>query len=217
MEPTFWEDRWLEGKTAFHEGAVNIHLERHFSMLKLEPGSHVFLPLCGKTADIDWLLAQGCRVSGSELSAQAVAAVFERLKITPEVEDVRGLRRYSGPGLDLWQGDFFALQKADLGPVDAVYDRAALVAMPPSMRGGYVDHLRRLCGPVPQVLVTYDYDQTRMEGPPFAVPETDIRAHYEDAFEISPLSSVGIYGALSERCSGLEQSWLLRPSGRAPL
>lgn len=216
MEPTFWEDRWREGKTTFHEGAVNIHLERHLSLLKLEPGARVFLPLCGKTADIDWLLAQGCRVSGSELSAQAIAAVFERLKITPEVEDVRGLCRYSGLGLDLWQGDFFELQKADLGPVDAVYDRAALVAMPPTMRSGYVAHLRRLCGAVPQLLVTYDYDQTRMEGPPFAVPETDIRAHYEDAFGIDPLASVDIYGALSERCSGLEQSWLLRPSGRAP-
>ncbi len=212
MEPTFWESRWREGKTAFHEGDVNLHLERHFPVLKLARGAHVFLPLCGKTVDIDWLLAQGCRVSGSELNAGAIEAVFERLGITPNIEQVRGLRRYSGPGLALWQGDFFELQTLDIGPVDAVYDRAALVAMPPSMRAGYAEHLRRLCGGLPQLLVTYDYDQTHMEGPPFAVPETDIRALYEDDFEINPLSSVDIYGSLADRCSGQEQSWFLRPA-----
>ncbi|MEM8704789.1 MAG: thiopurine S-methyltransferase [Pseudomonadota bacterium] len=216
MEPTFWKDRWREGKTAFHEGAANFHLVRHFRLLGLDPGAHVFLPLCGKTVDIDWLRAQGCRVSGSELSADATAAVFERLKVTPEIRQIRGLHLYSCDGLDLWQGDFFELQGVDLGAVDAVYDRAALVAMPPSMRGGYVGLLRGLSGAVPHLLVTYHYDQTRMDGPPFSVPESDIRAHYEDAFEISPLSSVDIYGALAERCSGQEQSWFLRPSSSAP-
>lgn len=212
MEPTFWKTRWREGKTAFHEGAVNLHLERHFSTLELKRGAHVFVPLCGKTADIDWLLAQGCRVSGSELSAEAIAAVFERLDVSPEIRQAGGLRRYSSESLVLWQGDFFELQGSDLGPVDAVYDRAALVAMPVKMRGGYVAHLRRLCGAVPQLLVTYDYDQASMEGPPFAVPEADIRAHYEDAFGIDPLSSVDLYGPLAERCSGKEHSWFLRPA-----
>lgn len=212
MEPTFWENRWREGKTAFHEGAVNFHLERHFPVLKLGRGAHVFVPLCGKSLDIDWLLAQGCRVSGSELSAEAVEAVFARLDVTPEIRDVRGLRRYSGHGLDLWQGDFFALRSADLGPADAVYDRAALVAMPSGMRSGYADHLRRLCNGLPQLLVTYDYDQELMEGPPFAVPEAGIRALYEDAYEITPLSSIDIYGPLADRCSGKEQSWFLRPA-----
>jgi len=212
MEPTFWEDRWREGKTAFHEGGVNIHLEQHFPVLQLKRGAHIFLPLCGKTADIDWLLAQGCRVTGSELSAEAIAAVFERLEVKPEVRIARGLRRYSSEGLVLWQGDFFTLQSSELGPVDAIYDRAALVAMPPGMRSGYVAHLRRLSGAVPQLLVTYDYDQTRMEGPPFAVPEADIRVHYADAFEIDSLTSVNIYGPLADRCSGKEQSWYLRPA-----
>lgn len=212
MEPIFWESRWREGKTAFHEGAANIHLERHFPVLKLDRGAHVFVPLCGKTVDIDWLLAQGCRVSGSELNAGAIEAVFARLDVTPEITDVRGLRLYSGQGLDLWQGDFFELRGTDLGPVDAIYDRAALVAMPPQMRGGYADHLRRLVNRRPQLLVTYDYDQTIMEGPPFAVPEADIRALYEDGFEINPLSSVDIYGSLADRCAGKEQSWFLKPA-----
>ncbi|WP_306144756.1 thiopurine S-methyltransferase [Roseibium sp. MMSF_3412] len=212
MEPSFWENRWREGKTAFHEGAVNVHLARHFPALKLDPGARVFLPLCGKSVDIDWLLARGCRVSGSELSKEAVVAVFERLEVTPDIERVRDLHRYASNGLVVWQGDFFKLRNTDLGPVEAVYDRAALVAMPPSMRDSYVGHLRRLCGPVPQLLVTYDYDQARMDGPPFAVPERDMRAQYEDAFEIDPLSSVDIYGALADRCSGQEQSWCLRPA-----
>jgi len=209
MEKAFWQSRWQEGKIAFHEGAPNLHLARHFSVLSLAPGSHVFVPLCGKSVDLDWLLAEEYQVSGIELNRDAVDAVFERLKLTPEVSPVRGLIRYSTDALVIWSGDFFELQPDDLGPINAVYDRAALVALPPAMRQAYATHLQTLSANAPQFLVTYDYDQAQTEGPPFSVPERNVRDLYEELYDIQKLTSVDIYGSLAERCSGQEEAWHL--------
>ncbi|MEQ9275761.1 thiopurine S-methyltransferase [Roseibium album] len=215
MDKRFWQTRWQEGKIAFHEGVPNRHLVRHFMALSLSAGSRVFVPFCGKTADLDWLLSQGYGVSGIELNQDAVGEVFERLALTPDVARFRGLTRFSGKGIVVWVGDFFELSALDLGSVDAVYDRAALVALPAQMRTKYVRHLQSLCPSVPQLLVSYDYDQGKMEGPPFSLPEDHVRSLYKDIYEIENLASVDIYGPLAERCSGREESWILRPIGQS--
>jgi hypothetical protein len=44
----------------------------HFKALSLPEGGRVFLPLCGKTLDIHWLLTGGYRVSGAELRKIAI-------------------------------------------------------------------------------------------------------------------------------------------------
>jgi len=67
-----------------------------------------------------------------------------------------------------------------LGEVEAVYDRASLVALPEEMRADYVEHLSALCPAVPRLLITLAYDQARMEGPPFAVSEEEVQELYED-------------------------------------
>lgn len=213
MEKAFWQQRWQEGKIGFHEGAPNRHLNDHFDALGQAPGAHVFVPLCGKAVDLDWLLARGLRVSGAELNVDAVEEVFDRFEVTPEIAQYGALTRYSNGSLALWAGDLLELTAEGLGSVDAVYDRAALVALPPQMRAAYVTHVRRLCPQVPRLLVSYDYDQSQMDGPPFSVPENEIRDLFQDRFTIKHLASAPISGPLAERCSGMEQAWLLQPTG----
>ncbi|MEM8571674.1 MAG: thiopurine S-methyltransferase [Pseudomonadota bacterium] len=215
MEADFWHSRWKEGRIAFHEGAPNRHLTAHFAALDLTAGAHVFLPLCGKTVDIDWLLSQGLRVSGIELNREAVLEVFERLALVPEISEIGGLTRFAAGELVLWFGDFFALQGADLGPVDAIYDRAALVALPAKMRPDYAKSLGRLCPGRPQFLISYDYDQSQTDGPPFSVPEAEIRSLYRGHFQIERLASAAIEGPLRDRCTGREEAWRLTPIDRA--
>lgn len=212
MEKAFWQNRWQEGKIGFHEGEPNRHLRSHLHQLSLKAGAHVFVPFCGKAVDLDWLLSQGFQVSGIELNRDAIAEVFMRLSVTPEISEARGLTRHSGNGLVIWAGDFFELLPSDLGPVDAVYDRAALVALPSEMRDQYTRYLQSLCPSVPQLLVSYDYDQAQMEGPPFSVPEKQIRDLYDEVFVIENIASADIAGPLAERCSGKEEAWLLRPT-----
>lgn len=211
MDPDFWHQRWRENQIGFHERNGNALLAKYFDRLSLQGGDRVFVPLCGKSNDIGWLAARGCRVVGIELSPAAVEAFFSENGLEAEVSHVGALTRYASGPIELFAGDFFELSKETLGAVDAVYDRAALVAMPDSMREAYADHLTRVTGCAPQLLIAFDYDRTQMEGPPFSVPETTIEELYGSLYAREQLASLEISGLLAERCSGAENAWLLSP------
>jgi len=213
MQADFWHERWSKNQIGFHEDAVNPLLVAHFAALGVAKSARVFLPLCGKTLDIDWLLARGYHVAGAELSQVAVEALFERLKLPPTIERPSGttgdITRWSSPGLDVFVGDIFALAAESLGSVDAVYDRAALIALPPEMRPRYAAHLDAITQGAPQLLIALDYDQTRMPGPPFAVNEDEVRKLYS-ARAPELLSRQELPGGLKGVSPAIESAWLLR-------
>ena len=206
MQPDFWHQRWAGNQIGFHESQVNPMLVTHFDALGIASGARVFLPLCGKTLDIDWLLSRGYRVAGAELSPLAVAQLFERLGITPVVRRVGALEQLSAAGLDVFVGDIFNLSPGTLGAVDAVYDRAALIALPAQMRQQYATHLRALTGDVPQLLITLEYDQQCMDGPPFCVPAAEVLGMFSSR---SPelLSRQDLAGGLKGKCPAAEVIW----------
>ncbi len=210
MKPEFWHDRWHRQQTGFHEPAVNPLLLRHFDALALGAGAHVFVPLCGKSLDIDWLLGRGLRVTGAELSPLAVTALFERLGRAPEIQHDGPVHCWRAGDLAVWVGDYFALPPHALGEVDAVYDRAALIAMPDSMRPAYATQMTRLAGDAQQLLVTLDYDQSGMEGPPFSVSGGELGRlyprHAAERLSVNPIA-----GGLKGRLAATEDVWLLRP------
>lgn len=212
MQPDFWHDRWARQQIGFHEPAANPLLVKHFGTLALQPGARVFLPLCGKSLDIDWLLVQGYRVAASELSAIAVKALFARLGLAPTVETAGPLQCWRAGQLEVWVGDHFQVDPRQLGHVDAVYDRAALIAMPATMRPDYAAQLVRLAGDAPQLLVTLEYDQSCIDGPPFSVPEGELRRLYPGR-ELRRLASAAVEGGLKGRCPASEQVWHVAGAG----
>ena len=195
----------------FHEGQPNALLAKHFATPSLAPGARIFLPLCGKTRDIAWLLSLGFDVAGAELSETAVQQLFEGLGLEPEIGDAGALKTYRAQGLRVFVGDIFELGKDALGPVDLVYDRAALVALPDEMRRRYAHHLLAISGAAPQLLITFDYDQSVMPGPPFCVPETVVRDYYAQTHEIRHLEGVPVDGRLKGQVDAIENIWHLTP------
>lgn len=187
MEPDFWHGKWQRDETAFHEGKPNERLTRFVNRLKLNPGARVFVPLCGKSADLIWLMDQGFRVAGIELSPIAVTDFFAGLEMTPEVSQVGPLVRHAVPGLVIYQGDVFDLSAEILGEVDAVYDRAALVALPETMREKYAAHLVSITQSAPKLVITFDYDPSSMTGPPFSVDAAQVHVLYERSYAITLL------------------------------
>src|SRR5215831_11061782 len=167
MDARFWRQKWEQNEIAFHQSEVNPHLAAHFYKLSVAKGGRVFLPLCGKTLDIGWLLSQGYRVAGAELSRIAIEQLFMELGMQPEISGVGDVEQWSAYKIDIFVGDIFALSRQILGPVDAIYDRAALVALPENMRKRYAAHLTELTQKAPQLLISYEYDQRVMAGPPF--------------------------------------------------
>ena len=209
MDANFWHDRWASNEIGFHKSEANPLLVKYVDELSLAKGSRLFLPLCGKTLDIGWLLSRDYRVAGAELSAVAIEQLFAELGVTPTITTVGSLDHYRAPQLDIFVGDIFTVTPELLGPVDAIYDRAALVALPRDMRARYAEHLMTLTGQAPQLLISFEYDQRVMEGPPFSVSNEEIREHYGQRYGIRVLSSLDVPGGLKGRCPAEEAVYLL--------
>ncbi|MCP5328143.1 MAG: thiopurine S-methyltransferase [Steroidobacteraceae bacterium] len=211
MQADYWHQRWANQDTPFHERDTNPLLLKHLASLSLPLGARLFLPLCGKTLDIRWLLSLGYRVAGAELSPLAIEQLFTGLGIEPEITPKGPIAHYHAPDLDLFVGDIFDLTRTMLGPIDAIYDRAALVALPAEMRTRYTRHLLQLADAAPQLLLTMEYDQRLTPGPPFSVDGEEIRRHYQDRHEVSLVHSAALPGGgLKGRYPATERAWLLR-------
>ncbi len=209
MEIDFWLQRWEKMEIGFHLSEANPLLIEHFNELSLPPGSRLFLPLCGKTRDIAWLLANGYRVAGAELSEIAIKELFQELGMQPKVAERGKFKHYSADGIDIFVGDIFELSTDLLGSVDAVYDRAALVALPETMRADYTRHLTQLTRTARQLLICFEYDQTLMAGPPFSVNAAEVHRHYDAAYQLRCVASPEVAGGLKGVCAATEHVWLL--------
>lgn len=209
MNPEFWHDRWQENRIGFHEADVNSMLTTYFDRLSLKQGDRVFVPLCGKSNDLHWLSAQGFHVVGIELSQMAVETFFAQAGISVDITEQGGCKSYKSENIEVFVGNFFDLSAEMLGPVDAIYDRAALVALPIPMRNRYADHLASVTKAAPQLLISFDYDQAAMQGPPFSVTGSEVARLYGGIYHQELLSSQEITGKLAKRCQGSENVWLL--------
>jgi thiopurine S-methyltransferase len=210
MDASFWHNRWEKNDIAWHEGKANPLLIQHFSELSLPKGRRIFVPLCGKSLDISWLLSKGYRVAGAELSQRAIEQLFMELGVQPEISTVGGGEQWSVKNLDIFIGDIFAFSRKVLGHVDAVYDRAALVAFPEDMRNRYSLHLTEITNTAPQLLICYEYDQRAMEGPPFSISGEEIRRHYAAHYDVTLIASTNVSGGLKGKCPAKENVWGLR-------
>jgi thiopurine S-methyltransferase len=209
MDASFWHNRWQTNQTGWHERDVNPLLIAHFPSLNLAPGSRVFVPLCGKSLDLGWLLSRGYAVAGAELSELAVTQLFAELGMEARISEVGKLRLFRGEKIEIFVGDLFDLSREILGPVDAVYDRAALVALPEPIRARYAAHLKAITEIAPQLVIGYEYDQTIVAGPPFSVTAEELHRHYSDSYTLTPLARVEVPGGLKGKCPAVEHIWRL--------
>ncbi len=187
MEASFWQQRWQENKIGFHLDKVNPLLVQYVDRLQLAPGQQVFVPLSGKTHDLIWLAEQGYRVLANELSKVAVEAFFAENNLNPSQMQKGDLRFYQSGLITFVCGDFFKLTPVQMVNVAAVYDRAALVALPQAMRANYSQQLHLLCPTQPRLLVSLEYEQAEMSGPPFAVLEDEVRTDYAAGLQVECL------------------------------
>ncbi|QOY55262.1 thiopurine S-methyltransferase [Candidatus Sulfurimonas marisnigri] len=209
MQADYWHNLWETNEIGFHQGDTNPFLLEFFSQLKLKSNSRVFIPLCGKTLDISWMLKEGYRVVGVELNESAVKELFRTLSVEPKLKEIGSLTLYSAKDIDIFVGDIFNLNKEILGSVDAIYDRAALVALPKEMRIEYTSHLMDITSSAPQFLINFEYEQRLKEGPPFSISKTEVQNHYSKFYDIKLLKSFKIEGGGFAKINAYENIWLL--------
>ncbi|WP_444919563.1 thiopurine S-methyltransferase [Microbulbifer sp. CnH-101-G] len=209
MEATYWHDKWKKNDIGFHEASGNSLLSEFFSQLCLSKGDRVFIPLCGKTRDIGWLLSEGYRVAGAELSEMAVQQLFEEMELTPEIDQLDSIKHYKAKNIDIFVGDIFDLSEEILQEVDGIYDRAALVALPQDIRPGYTQHLMAITKVAPQLLISFEYEQSELAGPPFSISSQEIFDRYDEEYQVKMLASRDVPGGLKGLVPAREVAWLL--------
>ena len=216
MQASYWHEKWLQGDIAFHQFKGSPLLKAHFSALQLPEQSRILVPLCGKTRDIAWFVANGHHVVAAELHEPAVIQLFADMGIEPKVtclaeyDLIHYQARANDLQIDIYVGDIFSLTSALIGQVDAIYDRAALVALPFEMREQYTAHIRALSGNASQLVITFDYPQHLLPGPPYCVNSNEIAQHYADSHAISLLTSEDVKGGLKGKIAANEEMWLLK-------
>jgi thiopurine S-methyltransferase len=188
VQADFWHERWRSGKVGFHQNTVAPALQKHWSRLNVTRGCTVFVPLCGKSLDMLWLRDREHSVVGIDLSDVALDSFCVENGILARRTDVDGFAEYQAASLRLLCGDFFGLTPPTLGSFRFIYDRAALVSWAPELRTKYVEHLTQLA---PQgcetLLITIEYPQTEISGPPFSVDAECVNRLYSPHHEIRPL------------------------------
>jgi len=204
-----WIQRWEEKNINFHDKSVNSLLIKHFKTLNLKHSSDIFVPLCGKTLDISWLLMLGHNVVGVELSEIAVKELFEELYILPKISEENGMICYQNEGIRIFVGDIFNLDTKMLGNIDAIYDRAALVALEKNTRIKYTQHLKKISSHAPQILICCEYDQSLMNSTPYCINENEIKEHYENDYNIKLLERKNIEGGLKGKYKADDTIWML--------
>lgn len=221
MNPEFWQTRWQEKRIGFNQSEVNPLLTKCFSHLNVPAGGRVFVPLCGKSIDMAWLAAQGYNVVGIELVETAVQEFFTEQNIVPTVyqhADNPAIKYYQGQltgrTITLWVADIFALTAEDIGFVDAIYDKAALIALPADMRMKYSKQVRQLSDTAdkkfaPQLLITLNYDQSKKNGPPFSISSEQIQQYYGEHYQINELINEPATIGSAPELTVTEHVWLL--------
>ena len=188
-----WLQRWRDQNIGWHHVEFNPHLLNHWHALRLPQGSLVLAPLCGKSRDMVWLAQQGYRIRGVELSPLAVETFFDEHRLQPEITRVEGFACWKAGPYELYCGDIFDLPQLDNSDVDAVYDRASLVALNPHQRRHYADMLIDLMPARSRILlVAMDYPQEEMNGPPYAVTEQEVRELFASRFKVQLLHTLDL-------------------------
>jgi thiopurine S-methyltransferase len=194
VQPDFWHDRWRTAQIGFHRSSVDDNLARHWRDLSLPKGARALVPLCGKSLDLLWLRDQGHAVVGIELSDIALQAFFMENGIAAGRRPLPHFDLYEAENLQCYQGDLFELTPERLGAVAAVYDRASLVSWVREQRDRYVEHLSALTGTgTHTLLVTLEYPQAEMKGPPFSVDFDEVHRLYSRLHSVHELDRRDVY------------------------
>ena len=216
MNAEFWLTKWSRNEIGFHALHPHPAVVEYFTRLCPVSGGCVFVPLCGKSLDIHWLLKKKYRVVGVELSRLAVEQLFAELGLRPVISSPSAdVVVFEGPNIKIFVADIFALTAAMLGPVDSIYDRAALVALPATMATAYTRHLMRLSQCADQLLVCVEYDQELLSGPPFAVMAQDVERYYARNYTLSSMETQRVAGGIKGKVPGCERIWFLRGIDRS--
>jgi len=188
MTKQYWLNKWQQNDIKFNQDETNVYLQRYYSKLNLNKSDRIFVPLCGKSIDMLWLLQKSHLVVGVEFSPIACQSFFKDNSLPYQVKTLGPFTTYYNAAITLYCGNFFELTPGLIGNIKAVYDRAGFISLPPSNRAEYVEHLVTLIPAGARIIMTtIEYDQQQLDGPPYSTSFDNIKQLYGPHFHIEQL------------------------------
>jgi thiopurine S-methyltransferase len=195
MQHDFWHQCWENNTIGFNQDDVHPFLIKHFAQFYTKELHTIFVPFCGKTIDMLWLQQFGT-IDGAELSQIACHDFYRDHNLSYQTQTFNEqLTVFNSKNITLWQGDIFNLTPQIINKTfDCIYDRAALIALPKLMRQQYVNHLKLWLTEGTQLfLVSLEYPATEMSGPPFSVPDSEVKQLFADC-DINLIDEIDLTG-----------------------
>ena len=163
-----WNQNYLEGHTPWDKGAPSPALLEVIASGELPAASEVLVPGCGYGHDVSALAQAGCRVTGLDVSATALATA----KLVNGID-----------GASYQEADFFDPELARENQYDVIWEHTCFCAITPDKRDDYVDAAHRLL--VPQGLLIGVFfafaEDPDGDGPPFKTNIETIHKHFSKA------------------------------------
>ncbi|XP_004473221.1 thiopurine S-methyltransferase [Dasypus novemcinctus] len=195
-----WQKKWVNHETAFHQKQGHQLLKKHLdTFLDGKSGLRIFFPLCGKAVEMRWFADRGHSVVGVEISELGIKEFFteQNLSYSEEpISEIPGAKAFksSSGNISLYCCSIFDLSRVNIGKFDRIWDRGALVAINPGDRERYADIMLSLMRKGFHYLVSvFSYDPTKHAGPPFYVPETEIKRLFGTICNIQCLEKVDAF------------------------
>ena len=187
MDNKLWNEAWKTNQIGFHQTEVNANLIKYFHHFtnKNDP---FFIPLCGKSKDMDWINSQGHAIIGVEIIEKAITDFLKERNLSPEITYLeKNARCYQTKEFKLYHQDIFDFKSS---PLLNIYDRGSLIALPSEIRAKYAQKIIELTTSGSEILlITLSYDQNIASGPPFSVPPSLVEELYANHFTIKNLQN----------------------------
>lgn len=194
-----WQDKWVTHNTGFHQEQGHQLLKKHLDTFLKGHGLRGFFPLCGKAVEMKWFADQGHTVVGVEISEIGIREFFaeQNLSYTEEpLSEIAGAKVFksSSGNISLYCCNLFDLPRVDIGKFDKIWDRGSLVAINPGDHDRYADIILSLLRKEFQYFVAVlSYDPTKYAGPPFYVPDAELKRLFGTKCNIRCLEEVNTF------------------------
>jgi hypothetical protein len=169
--PAFWDERFERGFTPWDRGGVPQAL-RDFAARQEKPLS-TLIPGCGAAYELAFLLEQGWDATAIDFSPTAVAKAKA------------GLGQWAG---GVVQADFFTYLPH--APLDLVYERAFLCALPRAMWPRVAARWADLLPPGGRLAGFFFFDDAA-KGPPFGIGRAELAVLLSPHFDCIEDAAVG--------------------------
>lgn len=164
-KPTFWEARYRDRVMPWDSGSVPADLRAFANTLPKK--SRLLIPGCGSGYEVLYLAEREFDVLAIDFSPTAVELAQKNL----------------GPlGDRVWLADFFELD-AGQKPIDVIYERAFLCALPRKMWHRYAARMAELLRPG-TLLAGFFFYGANPRGPPFGTTPTELHGLLDGAFDL---------------------------------